>query len=89
MFASRKGFGEEVGKIMGVFPPLDVEVSLGNTVPDPMEAHVDGLKLFGLHRVSGNANGTSVIAEHERGRLRVPESDQDGTNPLPNAAIGE
>ena len=62
MFVDRKRLGEEVCKVVGAFSPLDVEVSLGNTVPDPMKAHVDGLKLFGLHRVSCNANGTSVIA---------------------------
>ena len=81
--------GEEVSEVIGSGPPLYIEVLLLNTVPDPMETHVDGLRSPCFDCVCGQADGARVVAEHDGGRLRIPESQENGSYPFANAAVGE
>ena len=37
-------FCEEIGEVVGAFAPFDDELALSDTVADPMEAHVNGLR---------------------------------------------
>ena len=37
-------FCEEIGEVVGALAPFDDELALSDTVADPMEAHVNGLR---------------------------------------------
>jgi len=77
--------GEEISEVASAFAPLDGEVTLTNTVADPVEAHVDGLCAMKFDRVVGDANCTGVVTEDDGGWLGIAEGDCDGAKPFANA----
>ena len=58
-------FGEEISEVAGTFPPLDGEVTLADTVADPVKAHVDCICAMKLDRVVGDANGTGIVTKDD------------------------
>ena len=61
--------GEVVGQVVGSPLPQDGELPLGNSVPDPVEAHVNGFGSALLDGVIGNALGTFIVSDDCCGRL--------------------
>ena len=60
-------------------------MSLADTVPDPVEAHVDGLCAVKLDGVISDADGASVIAEDDCRRLGVAKGASNGSKPFTDA----
>jgi hypothetical protein len=54
-------FGEIVSEIVGAAVPMDNEVALGNPIPNPVEAHVNGFVATLLDSTICNARSTGVI----------------------------
>ncbi len=58
----RKSFGEEVGQVVGASAPEDAELLLGDTITDPVEAHIAGFGTLELDAIVGNTHSASIIA---------------------------
>jgi hypothetical protein len=78
MTGNRKRLGEEVGDVVqaDLFINIykcflsdehDTKVSLADSVPDPIQAHVGGLGHSLRHRVGSNADSHLVVAEQRGG----------------------
>ena len=53
--------------------PLNAKMLLPGTIANPMEAHVDCVRVFGLDGVLCETDSTFVVACEQSGRLRVAE----------------
>ena len=47
--------------VLAPFPPIDEKLTLFNSVPYPIESHVDRLASFLLNSVIGKADGAGVV----------------------------
>ena len=54
-------FGDVVCDVFTTGAPINMELLLAHPVPDPMEAHVDGLGAAELHAAGGEADGGGVV----------------------------
>ena len=61
MMCGRMMFGEVIGLVLASRPPIDVILSLANTIPDPIKAHVDCFGAFLLDGVGEDADGRAVV----------------------------
>ena len=78
-------FGKIIGAVGVARLPKDVKLSLSDTIPDPIEAHVDGFRLFLFDGVIGDAASSAVVGLKRCGWLRVAKFIQGnayGTNGL-------
>ena len=73
MMRWRMMLGEVVGFVETSFLPVDVELSLTDTVADPVVAHVDGFGAFLLDGVIGNAGSGGIVSGNRGWRLGVAE----------------
>ncbi len=71
MTGNRQRLGEEVGDVADAPDEDDAKMSMADPVPDPMQAHVGGLRHPLRHRVGSNADGHLVVAEQRGGGLGV------------------
>ena len=62
MDLDRKRLGEEVRKIVRTLAPLDHELTLADTIPNPMKTHVDGLTALRLDGIGRDTHSTRVVA---------------------------
>ena len=65
--------GEVVSLVSGSRLPEDVELFLANTITNPIEAHVNGLRVFHLDRVIGDAGSSAIVGLQGRGRLGMAQ----------------
>ena len=65
--------GEIIGIILLARAPVDQKLTLVNSVPDPIEAHVNcfGLALFDF--VEGQADCHFIVSLNGSGRLRMSQ----------------
>jgi len=78
-------FGKIIGAVGVARSPKDVKLSLSDTIPDPIEAHVDGFGPFLFDGVIGNAASSAVVGLEWCGWLRVAkfiQGNAHGTNGL-------
>ena len=61
MVRGREVLGKVVAHVSGTFLPVDAEVALVDTVPDPVETHVDCFRAALLDCVIGDSHGTFVV----------------------------
>jgi len=59
--------------------PEDANVTLANSIPNPMVLHIHTLGAVLLDGVVGKAYGTLNVTVHGSGGLRMANSSQDGT----------
>ncbi len=67
---------EEVRHVVEAADEQATEVSLANSVPDPVQAHVRGLGHALGNGVGRDADGHLVVAKQRGGRLRVAHVGQ-------------
>ena len=67
-------FGVVVRVVGAAGGPMHVEVALTDTVTDPVETHVDGLRAALFDSVVGNAAGGAVVHGKDSGGLMTPHS---------------
>ena len=60
----RVAFGEVVGIVVLAAFPVDSELTLSDSVADPIEPHVHGFGAFGFDRVVGNSGCYLVIGDY-------------------------
>ena len=66
-------FGEVVAKVVVTFGPVDEELTLVDTVADPVEAHVHGFGATLGYGVIGDAGGCTIVRLDRSGALREAE----------------
>ncbi len=76
MTGNRQRLGEEVGDVADAPDEDAAKMSLADPVPDPMQAHVGGLRHSLRDRVGSNADGHLVVAEQRGGGLGVAHVGQ-------------
>ena len=54
-------FGEVAGPVGRAFIPINEELLLVNTILDPKEAHVNGLRAVSAHGTVGNPSHSGVV----------------------------
>jgi len=54
-------FGEIIGMVGTAGSPENLKLALPDSVPDPIEPHVNGFGLLLFHSVIGNAAGGAVV----------------------------
>ena len=64
-------FGNIIGKVGFSGFPMDIELALSYTVPDPVETHVDGAGAVLLDGVVGDAASGGIVSLDWCGRLGV------------------
>ncbi len=76
--ATGRGFvlREEVRHVVEAADEQDMEVSLADSVPDPVQAHVRGLGHALGNGVGRDADGHLVVTKQRGGRLRVAHVGQ-------------
>ena len=62
---------ENVSEIVRAGAPKDAELTLANTVADPMQAHVHVLGAAGFPLIIGDADGGGVVAHDRSSRLGI------------------
>ena len=77
MTGNRQRLGEKIRDVADAPDEDDTKVSLADPVPDPMQAHVGGLRHPLRHRVGSDADGHLVVAEQRSGGLGVAHVGQD------------
>ncbi len=65
--------GEVVSLVSGSRFPEDVELFIANAMTNPIEAHVNGLRVFQLNRVIGDACGSAIVGLQGHGRLGMAQ----------------
>ena len=70
--------GEVIGIVFEASAPVDEEITLGDAVFDPVEAHVDGFGAALFDGIIGNTGGAGIICLDGRGGLRVTHIFQGG-----------
>ena len=65
-------FGVIITQICWPWPSIITELLLGRAVAQPTEAHIHGLRSFGLHVVRDDHVGGGVVGLHGRAWLRMP-----------------
>ena len=78
-------FGEIVCMVGDAQLPKNVKLALSDTIPDPIEAHVDGFRPFLFDGVIGNAASSAVVGLEWCGWLQVAkfiQGNAHGTNGL-------
>ena len=79
MTGNGKRLGEEVRHVVEAADEEDTEVSLADSVPDPVQAHVRGLGHAQGDGVGRDADGHLVVTKQRGGRLREAHVGQDFT----------
>ena len=79
MFGNGKRFSEVIGEVGDAGAPNDYKLPLRHSVLYPVEAHVNGLTVFLLDAVLGDADRTAVVAQDDCWRLGVSEVIEDGS----------
>ena len=69
--------------------PKNVKLTLGDTILDPVKAHVNGLGTTLTDVVVGDANGSAVVSLHRSGRLGVTKLLETNANGLGILAVVE
>ena len=64
---------EIIGSVGFAGPPIDLELSLADTVTDPIKAHIHGFGSFLLDGLVGNPVANFVVSGHGGRSLRMPE----------------
>ena len=70
---------EEVRHVVEAADEKDTKVSLADSVPDPVQAHVRGLGHTLRDGVGRDADGHLVVTKQRGGRLRAAHVGQDFT----------
>ena len=70
---------EEVSEIVSTFAPSDKKIVLLDTITDPMELHVDGLRLLRSDSVGRQTDSTHVITENFSSWLGVSDVGENVT----------
>ena len=55
-----------------MFSPVDLKLSLSDTIANPIKSHVDGFGAPLFDRVGGDSAGSVVVGDNRRGGLGVP-----------------
>ena len=81
MFVDWKRFGKEICDVVVGSYPEDFELTLSNSVSQPMKAQIDGFCLGCLECISSQSHGTSVVAINGSGFLRMTKCSSDDSHP--------
>ena len=68
-----QSLSEEVSEIVSTFAPSNKKIVLLDTIADPMELHVDGLRLLRSDSVGRQTDSAHVIAENLSSWLGVSD----------------
>ena len=72
-------FGEVVGAVADAAAPVDDELSLPDTIANPIKTHVHSFGAFLFDGVIGDARGSAVVGDDWRCRLGMAELFESDT----------
>ena len=61
MMAGRVMYGEIISKVDGTFAPVNVKLTLADTIANPVKSHVDGFGAALFDGVVGDAAGGAIV----------------------------
>jgi hypothetical protein len=68
--------GEVISKVIGALTPVHTEVSLGDSVFEPVETHINGLRVTLFDSVIENTCSTCIVSLYGSGRLGMSHVDK-------------